>query len=73
MSAVSAFYYLRVVWFMYFREAPEGQQVTPEPLTSQLGIGVAMGITALGVLVVGLYPEPLLVAAQGALRLVLGG
>lgn len=73
MSAVSAFYYLRVVWFMYFREAPEGQQVTPEPLTSQLGIGVAMGITALGVLAVGLYPQPLLVAAQGALRLVLGG
>ena len=23
MSAVSAFYYLRVVWYMYFREAPE--------------------------------------------------
>ncbi len=24
MSSVSAFYYLRVVWHMYFKEAPEG-------------------------------------------------
>ena len=27
MSSVSAYYYLRVVWYMYFREAPEGAEV----------------------------------------------
>ena len=31
MSAVSAYYYLRVVWYMYFREAPEGAEVEAEP------------------------------------------
>ncbi len=31
MSAVSAYYYLRVVWYMYFREAPEGSEVEAEP------------------------------------------
>ena len=30
MSAVSAYYYLRVVWYMYFREAAEGAEVADE-------------------------------------------
>ena len=38
----------------------------------QLGIGVALGVVAAGVLVVGLYPQPLLQAAQGAMHVVLG-
>ena len=38
MSSVSAFYYLRVVWYMYFREAPEGSEVEAEPASSQLGV-----------------------------------
>jgi NADH-quinone oxidoreductase subunit N len=29
MSSVSAFYYLRVVWYMYFREAPEAAAAEP--------------------------------------------
>jgi NADH-quinone oxidoreductase subunit N len=72
MSAVSAYYYLRVVWYMYFRDAPEGAEVTAEPAAPRLGIGVALGVVALGVLVVGLFPQPLLEAAQGAMRVVLG-
>jgi NADH-quinone oxidoreductase subunit N len=72
MSAVSAYYYLRVVWYLYFREAPEGAEVTAEPATPQLGIGVALGVVAAGVLLVGLFPQPLLDAAQGAMRVVLG-
>ena len=43
MSAVSAYYYLRVVWYMYFREAPEGSEVEAEPQSSQLGVTVAVG------------------------------
>jgi NADH-quinone oxidoreductase subunit N len=72
MSAVSAYYYLRVVWYLYFREAAEGAEVQHEARMPQLGIGVALGVVAAGVLVVGLYPQPLLQAAQGAMHVVLG-
>ena len=73
MSAVSAYYYLRVVWYMYFREAPEGATVEAEPKSSQLGVTVAVSLAAAGVLAVGLFPEPLLKAAEGAVRVVFGG
>ena len=68
MSAVSAYYYLRVVWYMYFREAPEGAEVEAEPAASQAGVVTAVAVAALGVVLVGLFPGPLLDAAQGALR-----
>jgi NADH-quinone oxidoreductase subunit N len=70
MAAVSAFYYLRVVWYLFFREA-EGEQ--PLPVAATAGTAAAVVLTALGVLLVGLYPSWLLSAAQSALRLVLGG
>lgn len=73
MSAVSAYYYLRVVWYMYFREAPEGARDVAEPETSQAGVITGVGLAALGVVLVGLFPGPLLNAAQGALRLLVGG
>ena len=38
-----------------------------------IGTAAAIVVTALGVLLVGLYPSWLLNAAQSALRLVLGG
>jgi NADH-quinone oxidoreductase subunit N len=70
MAAVSSFYYLRVVWYLFFREA-EGEQ--PLPVAATTGTAAAIVVTALGVLLVGLYPSWLLNAAQSALRLVLGG
>ena len=73
MSSVSAYYYLRVVWYMYFREAPEGSEVEAEPESSQLGVISAVSLAAAGVLVVGLFPGPLLTAAEGAVRLIFGG
>ena len=73
MSAVSAFYYLRVVWYLYFREAPEGAEVEPEPAASNMGVATAVTVAALGVVLVGLFPQPLLQAAQGALKLLIGG
>jgi NADH-quinone oxidoreductase subunit N len=92
MSTVSAFYYLRVVWYMYFREAAaqagqEGAEATGGSLpivagapdggalagASEMGTGVALWIVAAGVLFIGIYPGPLLWAAQGAARLILGG
>ena len=73
MSAVSAYYYLRVVWYMYFREAPEGAEVEPEAESSQAGVITAVTVAALGVVLVGLFPGALLEAAQGAVRLLIGG
>jgi NADH-quinone oxidoreductase subunit N len=73
MSSVSAFYYLRVVWYMYFREAPEGVEPEADPEGASLGAEAAIALSALGVLVLGLYPSPLIQAAQGALRVVIGG
>ena len=81
MSAVSAYYYLRVVWYMYFREAEAGEAATTdaaapagvEPRTPQAGVAAAVVICAIGVIAVGLFPGPLLHAAQGALRAILGG
>ena len=40
---------------------------------SELGTGAALWIAAAGVLFIGIYPGPLLWAAQGAVRLILGG
>ena len=72
MSAVSAFYYLRVVWFMYFREAPETATEQPELLPAGSGISATMAVAVLGVLAVGVYPAPIIAAAQGAVRTLLG-
>ena len=72
MSTVSAYYYLRVVWYMYFREATEGVEVEAEPEASNAGVITAVTIAALGVVLVGLFPGPLLDAAQGAVRVLIG-
>jgi NADH-quinone oxidoreductase subunit N len=68
MSAVSAFYYLRVVWYMYFREAPETATAPPELLRAGSGISATTAVAVLGVLAVGVYPAPIIAAAQGAVR-----
>jgi NADH-quinone oxidoreductase subunit N len=66
MSSVSAFYYLRVVWYLYFREADEARPVQLEPYGPQFGVGLAMAAAAAGVLVIGLVPGPVLRAAEAA-------
>jgi NADH-quinone oxidoreductase subunit N len=89
MSAVSAFYYLRVVWYMYFREAPAAaEEAAPDAGDTtivgaadsvalvgapELGTSAVLWVAAAGVLFIGLYPGPLLWAAQGAVRLIVGG
>lgn len=73
MSAVSAYYYLRVVWLMYFRERPDEVTVTPDPAGGSVGVGVALGLAVAGVVLLGLYPQPVLHAAEAALRVVVGG
>lgn len=66
-TVVGAFYYLRVIWVMYFREAQ--QEWTPVPVTP--GVASVMLITAVGILTLFFAPGPLLafaVRSAAALR-----
>jgi NADH-quinone oxidoreductase subunit N len=63
-AAVSAYYYLRVVMVMYMRE-PEAAGVEPRLVTSPV-LAVALACAFAGVLVFGLYPNPLVSFATQA-------
>jgi NADH-quinone oxidoreductase subunit N len=68
-SVISAYYYLRVVVFMYMREGvPEEAGAAPVCLALQVGVGVA----SLAVVALGLWPAPILDLARVAAAL-LGG
>ncbi len=61
-SAISAYFYLRIVMYMYMRE-PE-----VEVSTSQSGtLGVALGVTTVAVLVIGIFPSFLVKLAKAAI------
>jgi NADH-quinone oxidoreductase subunit N len=60
-SAVSAYYYLRVVRVMYV--APPGVE---EPVPVGYAPQAALYITGLGILFLGIFPHPLIVAAEKA-------
>jgi NADH-quinone oxidoreductase subunit N len=66
-SAVSAFFHLRVIVVMYMKEAEE-----PKPLSLSWPLGVAVALTALGTLALGLWPSPLLNMALQAIGALLG-
>ncbi|MGH7467048.1 MAG: NADH-quinone oxidoreductase subunit N [Longimicrobiales bacterium] len=60
-SLVSYWYYLRVAWYMWFRDAP----ATTQPALSVSGpMRVALIAAALGVVLLGLLPGELLEAAE---------
>ena len=59
-SLISYFYYLRVAWYMWFRE-PNGEPVL-EPLAG--GTRVMLAIAVTGVMVLGVFPGVLLDAAE---------
>ena len=56
VSVIGVFYYLRVVKLMYF-DAPNA---SAPPTESHPGVRLALGLNALAVLVLGLFPESLL-------------
>ena len=64
MSVVSAYYYLRVVVAMYMRE-PDGDDAWA-PVGA--GSALALGLVAAVVLVLGVYPGPVLAWAREAAR-----
>lgn len=60
--AVAIYYYFRIVRSMFVSEAPE----TP-PLAASLGLRVALAVTGVLTLAIGVYPEPFLRLAQNSL------
>ena len=71
-AVIGAFYYLRVIWFMYFAEAQEGEDASgevgsatagdgvPAALEASTGLRVAVSANALLLLALGLFPGSLL-------------
>jgi len=57
--AVAIYYYFKIVRSMFIREATE-----PAPLATSFGLRVALGLTGVLTLVIGVYPEPFLRMAQ---------
>ena len=62
-SLVAYYYYLRVVWKMYFEEAPEGAVTPASPGRS---FRLAAAVCAVGVLAAGLLPGPAIDGAERA-------
>ena len=60
-SAISIFYYIRVVVFMWIKEEVMGSPIRLTP-----AIAVALAIAVVGSVLFGLYPEPLFEQAQEA-------
>jgi len=61
-SAVAAYYYLRVIVYMYMRE-PDGEPVSVAP---SLAGGLALTLAIIGIVVLGLMPAPFADLAQAA-------
>jgi NADH-quinone oxidoreductase subunit N len=61
-SAVAAYYYLRVIVYMYMRE-PEGEGVAAAP---SLAGGLALAIALVGIVLLGIMPAPFADLAQAA-------
>lgn len=61
-SLVSYYYYLRVAWYMWFRE-PDAK-VEAEPIKLRGGMAAALAFSAAGVIVLGVFPGELLDLAE---------
>ena len=64
-SVVAAFYYLNVVRQMFFEPAEE----EAGPVAVSLGLKVGLALTTVGILVVGLYPQPFLEFATRSMQM----
>ncbi|HUP45135.1 MAG TPA: NADH-quinone oxidoreductase subunit N [Thermoanaerobaculia bacterium] len=63
-SIVSVYYYLRVVYFLYMKETPEG---VPLPVSGVFATG-ALAISMIGIMLIGVFPTPLFTMATNAAR-----
>jgi NADH-quinone oxidoreductase subunit N len=64
-TVVAAFYYLNIVRQMYFEPAEEGATQVIVPTGARVGLAV----TAVGILVVGIYPQPFLDFATKSMQM----
>jgi NADH-quinone oxidoreductase subunit N len=55
-AALAAFYYLRVIVYMYMRDAEDD----PAPIDRHPFGTIALALSVAGVIVLGLFPEPIL-------------
>jgi NADH-quinone oxidoreductase subunit N len=62
-SIIGAFYYLRVVKFIYF-----DQPTTAVPIVTSTGVRAAMTVNGLAILFLGVFPAALLGLCQAAFR-----
>lgn len=60
-SAISAYFYLRIVMLMYMKEPRESVQLNTSP-----GLGLALAMTAVAVILIGVLPGKVLALAQMA-------
>jgi NADH-quinone oxidoreductase subunit N len=61
-AAVAIYYYFKIVRSMFLRDATE-----KAPLASSVGLRVALAVSGLLTLIIGVYPEPFLKLAQTSL------
>ena len=61
-SLASYWYYLRVVWYMWFREAPEAEERTAIEVPA--GMRTALLVAAIGIVLLGVFPTPVLGPAE---------
>ena len=60
-GVISSYYYLRVVLNMYARDAEDESTFLPSPY-----LGVALAVSVIGLIFVGVYPSPLIEASESA-------
>ena len=60
-SAVSLYYYIRIVVFMWLKNEPTGSEPTTSP-----ALALALGVAVVATLVLGMYPQPLFEFAQAS-------
>lgn len=68
-SVIAAFYYLNVVRYMFFEPADEGAA----PVAVPAGLRAGLLLTAVGILVVGLYPDPFIRLATDSIQMLIAG
>jgi NADH-quinone oxidoreductase subunit N len=62
-AVVALYYYLRIVVAMFMKKAPDAV-----PLATSPGLSVALGVSLGVTLLLGVYPQPLIVIAREAIR-----
>jgi NADH-quinone oxidoreductase subunit N len=64
-SVVAAFYYLNVARYMFFEQAEDGAEV----VAVSSGLKVGLALTAVGILVIGVYPQPFIDLATESMQM----